>query len=119
MNYLSDKEFIQSQKEKLLQNLSRLEEEIQKVTTKKKDGNYKTIFPDFGTEEDDNIQEVQVYEGNVSIENNISEIIKRIKKALDKIENNKYGYCETCNEPISKDRLIAFPEAENCSKHAK
>jgi RNA polymerase-binding transcription factor DksA len=46
-------------------------------------------------------------------------MIKRHRKALNKIEKGKYGLCEVDKKQISKDRLIAFPEAEFCSKHAK
>ncbi len=42
----------------------------------------------------------------------------RVKKALAKIKIGSYGICEVCGEPISMDRLKAYPEATTCVKHS-
>jgi len=34
-----------------------------------------------------------------------SKLIKKIKKALQRIENKTFGICETCGEDISMERL--------------
>lgn len=36
---------------------------------------------------------------------------RNIKRALDKIAENKYGICEISGEPIEKERLMANPAA--------
>lgn len=41
-------------------------------------------------------------------------LIKKIKKALDRIENNTFGICETCGEDISIQRLKARPVTTQC-----
>jgi len=41
-------------------------------------------------------------------------LIKKIKKALDRIENNTYGICDTCEEEISIKRLKARPVTGQC-----
>lgn len=41
-----------------------------------------------------------------------------IVNALKKIEENKYGVCEVCGEPIPVDRLEANPAARTCIAHA-
>ena len=50
-------------------------------------------------------------------------LISKIDKAIKKIENNTYGYCEETNEPIGVKRLIARPIAtlsiEAQEKHEK
>lgn len=41
-------------------------------------------------------------------------LIKKIKKALDRIENGTFGVCETCGEDISVARLKARPVTTQC-----
>jgi DnaK suppressor protein len=41
-------------------------------------------------------------------------LIKKIKKALDRIENNTFGICESCGEDISVERLKARPVTTQC-----
>jgi DnaK suppressor protein len=41
-------------------------------------------------------------------------LIKKIRGALDRIENNTFGICETCGEDISIQRLKARPVTTQC-----
>ena len=41
-------------------------------------------------------------------------LIKKIKKALDRIENGTFGICESCGEEISIKRLKARPVTSQC-----
>lgn len=41
-------------------------------------------------------------------------LIKKIRKALDRIENGTFGICETCEEEISPERLKARPVTTQC-----
>ena len=41
-------------------------------------------------------------------------LIKKIKKALDRIEAGTFGICETCGEDISINRLKARPVTTQC-----
>ncbi len=41
-------------------------------------------------------------------------LIKKIKKALERIENNTFGICEKCGEDISIERLKARPVTTQC-----
>jgi DnaK suppressor protein len=43
-----------------------------------------------------------------------SKLIKKIKKALERIENNSFGVCEKCGEDISLKRLKARPVTTQC-----
>lgn len=43
-----------------------------------------------------------------------SHLIKKIKTALSKIEEGTFGICESCDEPISIDRLKARPVTAYC-----
>ena len=50
-------------------------------------------------------------------------LVSKIDKAIEKIKNNTYGYCEETGEPIGLKRLIARPIAtlsiEAQEKHEK
>lgn len=49
-----------------------------------------------------------------AIEENFREIVERIDEALRKIEDESYGVCDRCGEPIHPDRLRAIPYATMC-----
>lgn len=40
--------------------------------------------------------------------------IRRIRAALERIENGSYGCCESCGEKISPSRLKVLPETTLC-----
>ncbi|MBC8200001.1 MAG: RNA polymerase-binding protein DksA [Desulfobacteraceae bacterium] len=43
-----------------------------------------------------------------------NKLIKKIKKALDRIDNGTFGICEKCGEDISIKRLKARPVTTQC-----
>jgi DnaK suppressor protein len=43
-----------------------------------------------------------------------NKLIKKIRKSLDRIENNTFGVCEKCGEDISFARLKARPVTTHC-----
>jgi len=43
-----------------------------------------------------------------------SRLIKKVKKALERIENKTFGICESCGEDISIKRLKARPVTAQC-----
>jgi len=43
-------------------------------------------------------------------------LIKKVKKALERIENGTFGLCEACEEDISIARLKARPVTTQCIK---
>ena len=40
--------------------------------------------------------------------------LDQIKSAFKKMIKDKYGYCESCRQPISVERLKLLPEARYC-----
>ncbi|RMA96979.1 TraR/DksA family transcriptional regulator [Hydrogenothermus marinus] len=46
-------------------------------------------------------------------------IIREIDKALERINDGTYGYCEVCGKPIEEKRLEAIPWTTLCIEHAK
>jgi RNA polymerase-binding transcription factor len=55
-------------------------------------------------------------ERDLSLVNNLRDLIDRIDKALGKIQDGTYGLCDRCGKPIEKLRLKALPYANLCIK---
>jgi DnaK suppressor protein len=55
-------------------------------------------------------------ERDLSLVNNLRDLMERIDKALAKIEDDTYGLCDRCGKPIEKLRLKALPYANLCLK---
>jgi RNA polymerase-binding protein DksA len=55
-------------------------------------------------------------ERDLSLVNNLRDLMDRIDKALVKIEDGTYGLCDRCGKPIEKLRLKALPYANLCIK---
>jgi DnaK suppressor protein len=110
------KEFLEEQKALLLDRKTQIMRELKADTVKnpKSDTEYDALFPDFGDKEDENAAEVAAFEGNLSMEKNLEVSLTQVDRALAKIENGTYGLCEKCGQPISADRLQAFPSAAAC-----
>jgi RNA polymerase-binding protein DksA len=58
-------------------------------------------------------------EKELSIEQNVRDLIAKIERALKRIEAGTFGICEICGKPIDKARLKALPYADLCIKDAK
>ena len=55
-------------------------------------------------------------ERDLSLVNNLRDLMDRIDKALVKIDQGTYGLCDRCGKPIEKARLKALPYANLCLK---
>ena len=55
-------------------------------------------------------------ERDLSLVNNLRDLMERIDKALTKIDEGTYGLCDRCGKPIEKLRLKALPYANLCIK---
>jgi DnaK suppressor protein len=53
-------------------------------------------------------------ERDLSIQNNIRDLIDQISRALSRIDHGTYGTCERCGRPIDAARLKALPHALLC-----
>jgi RNA polymerase-binding protein DksA len=53
-------------------------------------------------------------ERDLSIRNNIRDLVDQITRAIGRIENGTYGECERCGRPIDAARLKALPHALLC-----
>jgi RNA polymerase-binding protein DksA len=53
-------------------------------------------------------------EQEISLANNAREVFEQSARALARLVDGSYGICESCGNPIGKNRLLAFPRATLC-----
>jgi RNA polymerase-binding transcription factor len=53
-------------------------------------------------------------EKDLSIANNVQDLLAKIARSLEKINEGTYGICESCGQPIESARLKALPHALLC-----
>src|SRR5919108_58397 len=58
-------------------------------------------------------------ERDLSIENNVRDLLRKIDRALARMDDGTYGICSRCGKPIEKARLKALPYADLCIKDAQ
>jgi RNA polymerase-binding protein DksA len=58
-------------------------------------------------------------ERDLSIENNIRDLLGKIDRALVRLDETSFGICERCGKPIEKARIRALPYADLCIKDAQ
>jgi DnaK suppressor protein len=58
-------------------------------------------------------------EKDLSIENNVRDLMIKIDKALERIDAGTYGLCDRCGKPIEKVRIKALPYASLCKADAQ
>ena len=50
----------------------------------------------------------------LTVVNNERDMLAQTERALARIDDGTYGVCESCEQPIGKMRLMAFPRATLC-----
>ena len=58
-------------------------------------------------------------EKDLSIENNVRDLLAKIDRALERIDDGTYGICDRCGKPIEKARIKALPYVDLCIKDAQ
>ena len=58
-------------------------------------------------------------ERDESLTDNARDLLRKIEKALVRMDEGTYGLCERCGKPIEKARLKALPYATLCIKDAQ
>jgi RNA polymerase-binding protein DksA len=53
-------------------------------------------------------------ERDLSLSENVKDILKRVNEAIDRIESGTFGVCELCGDKIMEERLKALPYANLC-----
>jgi RNA polymerase-binding transcription factor DksA len=58
-------------------------------------------------------------ERDLSIENNVRDLMGKVDRALARMDEGRYGICSRCGKPIEKARLKALPYVDLCIKDAQ
>ncbi|MEA2521389.1 MAG: hypothetical protein QOI81_1035 [Actinomycetota bacterium] len=58
-------------------------------------------------------------EKELSIENNVRDLLQKIERSLARMDEGTYGICEFCGKPIEKARIKALPYVDMCITDAK
>ena len=58
-------------------------------------------------------------ERDLSIENNVRDLMQKIDRAVERMDAGTYGVCERCGKPIEKARVKALPYVDLCIKDAQ
>jgi DnaK suppressor protein len=119
-----DKKIKKELKERLEKEKKEIKKELEKFAKKseKIKGDWETKFPSFNGGEaggsllEKEADEVEEYEGLLSIEQKLETKLRDINLALEKMKRGNYGICEKCKKEIEIDRLEAIPEARFCKK---
>ncbi len=53
-------------------------------------------------------------EQEISLANNLLERINQVERAIERVGQGNYGWCEKCGNAIPVERLAAFPSATLC-----
>lgn len=110
------KEFLEKIKKVLEGEKLRLESELNKFAKKNPQvaGDFEAGFPEYGDKEDENAQEVADYTANKPLEETLEKMLRDVNKSLVYLENDTYGVCKYCNNPIDEKRLLARPMSSAC-----
>ncbi len=114
-------DFLNEIKKKLESKKQEIESELETFAEKNKDikDDWKTKHPKLnegiGSEAiEGEADEVEEYAELLPVEHSLELKLRDINFALEKIEKGTYGKCEKCGKEISKERLLAIPEAKFC-----
>jgi RNA polymerase-binding protein DksA len=58
-------------------------------------------------------------ERDLSIENNVRDLLAKIDRAIRRMDAGTYGLCDRCGKPIEKPRIKALPYVDLCIKDAQ
>ena len=58
-------------------------------------------------------------ERDLSIENNVRDLLRKVDRALGRMDEGTFGICARCGKPIEKARVRALPYVDLCIKDAQ
>ncbi len=123
---MEEKEFLESQKNSLLQEKEKLESMLSEFAKKDPNlkGDWDSAFPEMGGGDnetgDDKLEteadEVEEYETNLPIEHSLEEKLQDVNNAIQRIQKGEYLTCQKCGGIIEEERLKVIPQANLCIK---
>jgi len=117
---MTNKNFLEEQKEILLQEKSKIENQLGSFAKESEDhkGEWASNMPDFDKSSslEEEADEVEEFGMRLALEQSMEEQLKTIDLALSKIKRGTYGICDKCGKEIPHGRLKAYPQASFCQK---
>lgn len=109
-------QFLSEMKEKLLTEKQQLEEKLARIGKRATggDGKYAAAWQEYGDKEEDNASEVEEYGASLGLSQTFETDLQEVKIALQRIEENAYGICGRCSNPIDEKRLRIRPMSRFC-----
>jgi DnaK suppressor protein len=103
-------------KQKLLDEKKRLEETLDRSEKKDKnvDREYETTFSEIERDEEQNADEMEIYESTLATDEALKQELEKTNIALTKMAEGTYGFCSNCQKEIPIERLRAYPQADTC-----
>lgn len=111
-----DKIILEKIKKELLERRDQLKKDLEQVSQVSQNGDkgYRAKFPEFGSKEEENAQEIGEYTTNLATEKVLESSLRDVENALKRIEDGTYGICKYCGKEINEKRLLARPVASAC-----
>ncbi len=102
------KESLESERERLRNEIQEFEEEFSQSMEEATEENM------YDQHMADAANPMQNREMDLSLEDNAKRMLGKIDRALEKFEENTYGTCDNCGKEITEARLEAVPYANLC-----
>lgn len=104
------KQLLLEKRQELLSQMNSIKMEESELSLKEEDGDNSAYSYHLADQGSDSTAQEQ----NFFYAQRDSRLLYHIDQALEKVENGKYGRCETCGQLIHRDRLEALPHARLC-----
>ncbi|WP_030158489.1 TraR/DksA family transcriptional regulator [Glycomyces sp. NRRL B-16210] len=98
----------------LKERLDELVDEQQRYTDSIAAAQRERLSDTAGDDQIDSGSKTVEHEHEVAVAGAISERIRQVSHALERLDVGEYGFCEKCGNPIPAARLAAFPSATLC-----
>jgi RNA polymerase-binding transcription factor DksA len=108
---------VDAAKQRLLAEQERLEAELREIAERTSRPAEVEQASEISTYEDhaaDLASETFEREKDLALESNIQDLLEKVTRALEKIEEDTYGICDYCGLPINIKRMDALPWASLC-----
>jgi len=106
---------LESEKKRLTEELEQLKADV-RPAEERREGS------PFGKREEEATETFEL-EKRLALEKRLVDQLAEVEHALHKFEDETYGLCDSCGQPIDPDRLEALPHASLCmdckAKNAK
>ncbi len=108
---------LQSIRDNLVTERSELEEQLKEIEESVFQSPQSEVSGEVGYDTDDYADAGSATferEKDLSIANNVQDLLVKVNRALEKIDEGTYGVCESCGNPIDSARLKALPSVVLC-----